>query len=48
MKHNIDLVKYIFGSNTYILVNPGKDTLSSLAQILQNTKVKIPLTFAVI
>lgn len=26
----------MFGSNTSILSNPGKDTLCSLAQILQN------------
>ena len=33
----------MFGSNTHILGKHEKDTLSSLAQILQNTRIK-PLT----
>lgn len=30
----------MFGSNTHILGDPGKDTSSSLAQTLQNTRIK--------
>lgn len=30
----------MFGSNAHILGDPGKDALSSLAQILQNTRIK--------
>lgn len=30
----------MFSSNTPILGDPGKDTLSSLAQILQNTRIR--------
>lgn len=39
------LAKYMFGSNTHILGNLGKDIVSSLAQVLQNTRIKPPLTF---
>lgn len=39
------LIKYVFGSNTHSLCNLRKDTLSSLALILQNTKINTLLTF---
>lgn len=35
------LEKYVLGSDTHTFGDPGKDTLSSLAQILQNTGIKM-------